>query len=286
MGQAGHPLKTKTLQNGVPTRSLLLRYAAIGFLLLWLVAPMIPLLLWSISFRWYFPSMLPPELSSRAWEYIFSPTSGALQALRDTTIIAVAVTFVSILIGVPAGRALGMYQFAGKRIVELLVLAPTIVPGLAVVMGIQVVFIKVGLANTIIGVILVHLIPTLPYMVLVMAGVFANYQPEFEEQARSLGAGPLKTIWYVMIPAILPGVMVGGLFVFLISWSQYVLTLLFGGGVVLTLPMLLYNFATSGDNAMTGAISLIFIGPGVLILLLTSRYLTGENAAAGGLGKV
>ena len=80
--------------------------------------------------------------------------------------------------------------------------------------------------------------------------------------------------------------MVGGLFVFLISWSQYVLTLLIGGGVVLTLPMLLYNFAASGDNAMTGAISLIFIGPGVLILLLTSRYLTGENAAAGGLGKV
>ena len=286
MTQAQAIAEAPSLRSGVSVRSLTLRWVALGGLLLWLVAPMIPLLIWSISFRWFFPSLLPSQLSSRAWEYVFSPTSGALPALRDTTIIALSVTVISILIGIPAGRALGMHQFRGKRLIELLILAPTIVPGLAVVMGIQVVFIKLGLANTIIGVILVHLIPTLPYMVLVMAGVFANYQPEFEEQARSLGADPLRTMWYVMIPSILPGVIVGGLFVFLISWSQYILTLLIGGGVVLTLPMLLYNFAASGDNAMTGALSIIFVLPGILILLLTARYLTGENAAAGGLGRI
>ncbi len=277
---------TAPLPAAVPTRVLALRWIAIGLLLIWLVAPMIPLLIWSVSFRWFFPSLLPSELSARAWQYVFSPTSSALPALRDTTIIAISVTIISILIGIPAGRALGLHQFRGKRLIELLMLAPTIIPGLAAVMGIQVVFIKLGLASTIVGVILVHLIPSLPYMVLVMAGVFANYNPEFEEQARSLGADPLRTLWYVMVPSILPGVIVGGLFVFLISWSQYVLTLLIGGGAVVTLPMLLYNFATSGDNAMTGALSLIFVAPGILILLLTSRYLTGENAAAGGLGRV
>src|SRR3954468_3755382 len=169
--------------SGLPVRSLVFRWVALGCLLIWLIAPMIPLLIWSVSFRWFFPSLLPAQLSSRAWEYVFSPTSGALPALRDTTIIALSVTVISILIGIPAGRALGMHQFRGKRLIELLILAPTIIPGLAVVMGIQVIFIKIGLANTMLGVILVHLIPTLPYMVLVMAGVFANYQPEFEEQA-------------------------------------------------------------------------------------------------------
>ncbi len=286
MTQAQVLTETAPVQYSIPVRSLVLRWVALGSLLVWLIAPMIPLLIWSISFRWFFPSLLPPQLSARAWEYVFSPTSGALPALRDTTLIALSVTVISILIGIPAGRALGMHQFRGKRLIELMVLAPTIVPGLAAVMGIQVVFIKIGLANTMVGVILVHLIPTLPYMVLVMGGIFANYQPEFEEQARSLGADPLRALWYVMIPSILPGVIVGGLFVFLISWSQYILTLLIGGGVVLTLPMLLYNFASSGDNAMTGALSIIFVAPGILILLLTARYLTGENAAAGGLGRV
>src|SRR5689334_4323215 len=111
--------KTAPLPATIPTRVLALRWIAIGLLLIWLVAPMIPLLIWSVSFRWFFPSLLPSELSSRAWEYVFSPTSGALPALRDTTIIAISVTIISILIGIPAGRALGLHQFRGKRLIEL-----------------------------------------------------------------------------------------------------------------------------------------------------------------------
>ncbi|MEO1444180.1 MAG: ABC transporter permease subunit, partial [Chloroflexota bacterium] len=211
--------------------------------------------------------------------------SGVGQALWDTSLIAVAVTFMSILIGIPAGRALGMHDFRGKRAIELLILAPTIVPGLAVALGIHVAFIRYGLSNTLLGVILVHLIPTLPYMTLVMSGIFANYQPEFEQQARSLGAGPVATLWYVMLPAIMPGVIVGGLFTFLISWSQYILTLIIGGGLVQTLPLLLFNFARN-DNGFAGALSIVYIFPGVLILLLTSRYLTGEDGAVGGIGNI
>jgi putative spermidine/putrescine transport system permease protein len=278
-------MTSMTAASGTRRRGVL-RWIGVSILLIWLVAPMIPLLIWSISFRWFFPDLLPSQLSGRAWEYVFSPTADVFPALIDTTIIALSVTVISILIGVPAGRALGLHNFAGKRIVELLILAPTIVPGLAVVLGIHVVFIRYGLATTMIGVILVHLIPTLPYMTLVMSGVFANYNPEFEQQARSLGAGPIPTLWYVMIPSILPGVIVGALFTFLISWSQYILTLLIGGGRVVTLPLLLFSFATTGDNAITGALSIVFVLPGILILLLTSRFLTGEDSAVGGIGNI
>ncbi|MEO0561296.1 MAG: ABC transporter permease [Chloroflexota bacterium] len=281
---------TAATQNNANNRSGIrqgvLRWIGITVLLLWLVAPMIPMVIWSFSFRWFFPNVLPSEFSSRAWEYVFSPTADVFPAFVTTTLIAVIVTVLSILIGVPAGRALGMHEFPGKGLVELLILAPTIVPGLAVVLGIHVVFIRMGLANTTLGVILVHLIPGLPYMTLVMSGVFANYNADFEQQARSLGAGPLATLWYVMLPSIMPGIIVGGLFTFLISWSQYILTLLIGGGRVVTLPLLLFNFATSGDNAITGALSVVFIIPGILILLLTSRYLTGEDSTVGGIGNI
>ena len=263
-----------------------LRWFGISILLLWLIAPMIPMIIWSVSFRWFFPNVFPTELSGRAWQYVFSPTADVFPAMVTTTWIAVVVTLLSIVIGVPAGRALGMHEFPGKRLVELLILAPTIVPGLAVVLGIHVVFIRMGLANTTLGVTLVHLIPGLPYMTLVMSGVFANYNADYEQQARSLGAGPLATLWYVMLPSIMPGIIVGGLFTFLISWSQYILTLLIGGGRVVTLPLLLFNFATSGDNAITGALSVVFIIPGIIILLLTSRYLTGEDSTVGGIGNI
>ena len=267
-----------------PLRSM--RFLTGVVLITWLVLPLVPLAIWSFAKGWFFPDLLPKNWSMRAWEYAFSDTAGVLDSLWLTIGISLAATILSIIVGVPAGRALGMYKFRGKEVVELMILAPTIVPGIAVVLGIHSVFISMGLNNTVTGVILVHLIPTLPYMVLVMAGIFANYDPAFEAQARSLGASPLKTFWYVTLPAIMPGIIVGGLFAFLVSWSQYILTLLIGGGRVVTLPLLLFNFATSGRNDITGAIGMIYIMPGIIILLLTAKHLSGRSGAVGGFGQI
>lgn len=261
------------------------RWIAISFLMTFLILPLIPLFIWSFGFNWFFPNVLPTRWGIRAWSYVFDPTAQILPALWDSLVIAIGTVLISLVIGIPAGRALGLNVFRGKRLVEFLVLAPTIVPPLAVVLGIHVVFLKLGLADTLIGVILVHLIPVLPYVTLVLTGVFANYDPEFEDQARSLGAGTITIIWRIMIPSIFPGIIVAALFSFIISWAQYVTTLLIGGGRVQTLPLLLYAFARSGDYAVTGAISVIFITPGILMLLFTSRYLTGKNQALGGIGR-
>ena len=75
------------------------------------------------------------------------------------------------------------------------------------------------------------------------------------------------------------------MFTFLVSWSQYILTLVIGGGRVQTLPLLLFQFATSGRNDITGAIGMIYILHGVLILILTARHLTGRNSAITGFGQ-
>ncbi len=250
----------------------------------WLVLPLVPLAIWSVAKGWRFPDLLPQARTLDAWRYALSPTSGVLESLVLTTGIALASTALAIVIGVPAGRALGRYRFRGKRAVELLILAPAIVPGIAVVFGLHEIFLVLGLSGTVAGVILVHLIPTLPYMTLVMAGIFSGLDAALEDQARSLGASRLQVFRHVTLPAIMPGILVGGLFAFLISWSQYFLTLVIGGGRVQTLPLMLFSFATSGRNDVTGAITMIYILPGLLILALTARHLTGRNPtlAAGG----
>lgn len=255
-------------------------------LIVWLVLPLVPLAIWSFARGWRFPDLLPKEWSLQAWEFALSARSGVLESLGVTALVALLATALSIVVGVPAGRALGLYKFRGKGLVELMILAPVIVPGIAVALGLHSVFLQLGLTNTLGGVILVHLVPTLPYMTLVMAGIFANYDPAFEQQARSLGAGPVQTFWYITLPAIMPGIIVGGLFAFLVSWSQYVLTLLIGGGRVITLPLLLFNYSSAGRNDITGAIGIIYILPGILILLFTARHLSGSNGAVGGFGRV
>ncbi|MCP4166954.1 MAG: ABC transporter permease subunit [Chloroflexi bacterium] len=249
-----------------------------------ILLPIIPIVLWSFSGRWFYPDLLPEELSLRAWSYVASPASKAGEAALQGGIIAIIATILSLAVGIPAGRALGLHKFRGKRIVQFLILAPVIVPGLAVVMGIHVAFIRLGLAGKLSGVTLAHLIGTTPYVVLVMASVFSNYNPEFEEQARTLGANAIRTFIHVTFPTILPGVLVAAMFAFIISWGQYIVTLLISGGRVITVPLLLVNFANANDNPVTAALSLVFLAPSILIIIITSKYLTGESAALGGFG--
>jgi putative spermidine/putrescine transport system permease protein len=255
-------------------------------IVLGVLLPFIPMLIWSVSFRWLYPDVLPESLSGRAWLYVFSPHAKVLSALGYSTLVALLVTALSLLIGLPAGRALGLYRFRGKTAVRFLILAPTIVPTLAAAMGIHVLFIRYGLVDNVLGVVLVHLIPVMPYVVLILSGVFANYNPDYEAQAQTLGASAWQRFRYVTLPAIFPALIVSALFAFIISWSQYILTLLIGGGQVVTLPVLLFSFVNSGDNAITAALSLVFMAPAILFLLLTARYLSGNQAAIGGFGKL
>ena len=247
-----------------------------------ILVPLLPIVLWAFSNRWFYPHLVPPEWSLHAWQYVLSPASRAAEAAQAGGIIALAATVLSLIIGIPAGRALGLHKFRGKRLIEFLILAPSIVPAMTSLMGIHVIFIKVGLSGTRVGVVLAHLIPITPYVTTVMASVFANYDPEYEEQARTLGADPLRTFIYVTFPAILPGVVVAGLFAFIISWGQYISTLLISGGRVLTVPLLLFTFAGARKHPYTAVLCLIFVAPSILYLIVSSRYLTGESVALGG----
>lgn len=263
-----------------------LRSLAGAAMALALMAPLLPLTVWSFARGWRFPDLLPQEWTLQAWRHALSGSSGVLESLGVSLFIAACTAALSVAAAIPAGRALGLYQFRGKPLVMLLMLAPTIVPGLAAGFGLQQVFLAFGLTGSLGGVILVHLIPALPYAVLVLAAVFAGFDPAFEQQARSLGAGPAQVFAHVTWPAIRPGVLVAALFAFLVSWSQYSLTLIIGGGQVVTLPLLLFSFAASGRHDLAGAIGIVSVLPGALILIFSARSLTGRSPAAGGLGPI
>jgi putative spermidine/putrescine transport system permease protein len=258
-----------------------LRTLAALMLAAWMVLPILPLAVWSVAHGWRFPELWPSEISGKAWAYALTRQAGVVESFALTGFIALATTALAALVGVPAGRALGLYRFRGKGLVTLLLVAPAILPGLAVVFGLHALFLRLGLAGTVTGVIFAHLIPVLPYMTLVMAAVFASFDTGFEDQARSLGASPWQVFRHVTLPAILPGLLTGALFSFLVSWSQYLLTLAIGGGRVQTLPLVLYSFAASGRNDVTGAIGLLYILPGLLILIVSARLVSGRGAALG-----
>ena len=236
--------------------------------------PFFPLLLWSVADKWFYPALFPQAFGTRAWSYVFT-TAGSqiLDGLFTSFGLALMTTVISLLLGVPAGRALGLYDFPGKKLTMLFLILPIIVPPLSVSMGLHLWFIRLALAETFFGVVLIHLTFCLPYTIFVMRGVFSDYNPDFEAQARSLGATPLTVIFKVMFPVILPGIIVAALFSFLLSWSQYLSTLIIGGGKMLTLPILLFSLINSGDRPVASAVSLVFILPAFLALLGSAHYL-------------
>jgi len=240
----------------------------VGIILL----PLVPLVIHSFASRYVFPQLVPAEWSTRAWRIVLAADGGTWKALGWSVAVATVVTALSLLVAVPAGRVLGLRSFRGRRILEFLVLTPLLVPAVAVAIGLDITFIRLGLSGTFWGLVLVHLIPATPYAVLVLAGVFANYDADFEAQARTLGAGPLSVFRHVTMPAIMPGLIVAGFFAFIVSWSQYVLTLQIGGGKVLTLPVLLVSTASGGDVAITGALTIVFALPVVILLGVASRH--------------
>ncbi len=242
--------------------------------------PFLVLIVWSLSTRWFYPQVWPAQWGLRAWQYVFG-TAGSqiVSGLIQSMLVALVTAVISVLIGVPAGRALGLYNFKGKDMISVILMLPVIVPPLCVAMGLHLWFLKLGLAETFWGVVLVHLTFCLPYSVFVMWGVFSNYNPDYEDQARSLGATYWKLISRVMLPLTLPGIMVAALFSFLLSWSQYLSTLIIGGGRVTTLPILLFALMGSGDRPVAAAVSMVFVVPAFLALLLSAGHLGGRSMA-------
>ncbi|HTM51423.1 MAG TPA: ABC transporter permease subunit [Bryobacteraceae bacterium] len=243
-------------------------------------APVALLGLWSFAKGWYWPALLPREWSPRAWTYAAAPEAGIAGALASSVLIALLVTALSVAVAIPAGRALAHQDFPGKRAVLFLLLAPVLAPPLAAAMGVHALFLRIGLAETSLGIVLVHLIQAAPYATLMLTGSFSHFDPIWEAQARTLGASPTATWLHVTLPAITPGLSVAAAFSFLISWSQYLLTLLIGGGRVITLPLLLVNFQRGGDESVTAALSLIYLMPAVLVFVAVARFLTERESGA------
>lgn len=236
------------------------------------ILPLAWLLIQSFAQNWRFPLIFPPEFSFRAWSYLLDSSSGVSQALLSSLLIAFIVTFLSLCLAIPAARAIGLYDFRGKSLVLFALLLPILSPAIATAVGGHALFLRYNLTDSWTGVILAHLVPTMPYCILTLTGSFARFDTDFEAQAKNLGASNLQIWRYVILPAIAPGVALAAVFAFLISWSQYLTTLLIGGGKVITLPLILVNFQRSSDEAVTSGLTLIFLVPTIVFLAISTRF--------------
>jgi putative spermidine/putrescine transport system permease protein len=244
--------------------------------LLWLVLPLSPVLVWAAAERWSFPDLLPRAWGLSGWRDAAS--AGLPLALLRSLALGFAVAAVATPLGVMTGRVLG-WRLAGRpRLLVALLLVPLVLPPFAVGMGLDVVLIRIGVPE-LASVVLLLAVVAVPYTAYTSAAAFARTSPELEAQARALGATPRQARLRVVLPAVRGSIVVAALLAFLVGWSDYVVTLLVGGGQLVTAPVLLGAAASgSGNDSAVAAMALATLVPPVL-LVTAAAALRGRGRA-------
>ncbi len=258
-----------------------------GFIL----GPFLPLIIQSLAFRWAWPEMLPARwwLEQRqrspiplAWDYVLSPYSRVWEATVNTVSIGLAVTIICLVICLPASRVLARESFPGKSAFEFFLSLPLIIPEAAIGIALLMIFIRLGLAGSYFGIVIAHLIPTIPYMVRMLTAVYQGLGREFEDQAMILGASRWQILTRVTLPMLMPGVVAGALFTFLVSTNIFLLTFFLGQGKIITLPTLLFSKISGGTiDASAAGITLIVTLPGIILLIISERFINEEAFGKG-----
>jgi putative spermidine/putrescine transport system permease protein len=242
-----------------------------------ILGPLSSLVIWSLAERWNWPSSLPQVAGLKYWSRML--TGDFLVPLQRGVVIAVIVTVLALLFAVPLGYALARLRFPGRTLVLLAFLLPQAFPQLPVFASATREFYRFGLAGTMPGVVLIHLVGALVFAVWTMTAVFRSIPGHLEEAAMNLGASLTRTFASISLPLAVPGVFASALLVFLYSLDEFTGTLLVGAPFITTLPVYMYTASIGYELQIASVTALVLMVPGAILLLLLERVLKAEYLA-------
>ncbi|MEO8305474.1 MAG: carbohydrate ABC transporter permease [Betaproteobacteria bacterium] len=246
----------------------------IGFWLsvLVIVSPAVLVFLWMLSLS------LKSEIDNITYPPIFIPNPPTLanfvsvfeqnsigRYFVNSIIVSGGATLVALLIGVPAG--FGIARVGAQRLVVLILLA-RMTPALSYLIPLFAVFQFLRLNNTLTALVITHLVITVPIIVYIMAGYFETLPKELEEAALIDGGSVWSTFRYVALPLARPGIIVGTILAFIMSWNNFVFGAVLAGRETRTLPVAVYNVLTFEQLAW-GPLAAAAIIVTLPVLLLT-----------------
>ena len=244
--------------------------------------PAVQILLWSVAERWPWPGLLPESYSVRTVRELLFGSAKLPRLLLSSVTLALTVGILGTVVGLLTARATELYSFPGKRLVPFGAFLPLLVPGTVFAMGIQITLIRMGLSDTVMGVVLVHLIAAIPYCITILTDVTRAVGNSLEQQAMVLGASPLRAFLHGSLPSLLPGILSSVSMGFILSYSQYFTTLMAGGGRVKTLALVLVPYIQSGDRPLASIYSVAFIGSALLVFFTFETILHSVSQRGAG----
>ncbi|ATE78163.1 polyamine ABC transporter permease [Pseudomonas frederiksbergensis] len=210
------------------------------------------------------------------WYEDFFSSSQWLSALFNSFAVALASTALAVILGGLAALGLRHPAMPGKRFIEVLLIAPMIVPAVIVGVGMYFVFSNAGLTRTYLGLVLAHTTLAVPFVVVNVGSALGGLNQRLLWAAASMGATPWVTLRKVTLPLIAPGLISGGLFAFATSLDEVVVTLFLAGPDQRTLPREMFTTAREALSPVLLSAATIMVLFATLLLLL-SRSLSQRS---------
>lgn len=206
---------------------------------IFLMAPILAIVPLSFSSSTYLTYPLP-GLSLR-WYEDFLGSARWMNSLKNSVIIGVASSMLSMALGTLASLGLAQWKSKWKPLVLAIVLSPMVVPVVITAVGVYFFFAPLGLTGNYLGLILVHTALATPFVVITVSATLQSFDMTLAKAAASLGAPPLLTFRKVILPLILPGLASGALFAFATSFDEVVTVLFLAGPEQRTLPREMFS---------------------------------------------
>jgi len=146
-----------------------------------------------------------------------------LSYLRNSLVISFTSTFIAVLVGTIGGYGFARHNFNHKNKYFLLIMLTRTIPGISLSLPIFILFSKIGLIDTHLGIILVFVALNIPFTIWLTDGFFRQIPKAMSEVAMTDGCTKLQAFWHIELPLSKSGIASAGIFAFLISWNEYAL---------------------------------------------------------------
>lgn len=217
------------------------------------------------------PTFLIHNFTWDHWIKVFE--SGNLwEPFKKSFTVATVTTVLAIMIAAPASYVISRMPKKVKYITILTLFLTRMFPEVGIALPISVNFLKMGLLDTNLGLVLAHLAKELPFIAWILVGTFETIPRELEQAAMVDGCSRFKSLTKVVFPISLSGIAVAAMFVWLDSWNEftYALYLTLSDR---TLPLQTYYYVVRGDWFQSAAYATILTIPVVIVTFFLQRYL-------------
>lgn len=233
-------------------------------------------------------SLLPESLDLSAYSEVLASVAdggqGFLGFLTNSALVAGASVLLALALAIPGAYAIARLPFFGRRKVSALFLAVYLFPAIVLAIPLFVLFTKIGLRGSLVGLVLVYCAQTVPVAIYTLRNYFEAVPESVEEAGLIDGLNRYQVIWKISLPLARPSILATGIFVFMIAWNEFLFALLFlvdqrdRWTVSLGLSQLAGSIEVPTTILMAG--SVVITVPIILLFFLTERLLT-EGLASG-----